>query len=87
MHLTIKLPPKLERTAIVDAFIEGFLQDSSFTQLYKIIQKLVDAGYERNGILCMVMHRSTYRVIRLRMQDFGKKENMDAAFCAPISLN
>lgn len=87
MHLTIKLPPKSERDKIVDAYIEGLVQDRSYERLFKSIEELCERGYEKHGIMCMATHRSTFRIIRMKLADIGNKENMDAALAAPISLN
>lgn len=87
MFLSVKLPPRRERDVLVEAFANGVRNNDGFEELRFHMGRLIEQGHSYEGIVCMMMHMATFKLIRLKLNGFGDKTNIDALLSHPISLN
>jgi len=87
MNLIIKLPPKAERDDIVKAWVNGVTQKDQFSEFKALLQEMVKAGYNHNGIACLFLHETTTRLIRQELSREITSEFLDVALNLPIGFN
>jgi len=88
MDFLITLPPDVIRNKIIDVYVADFLnEDQEFKVFRKLVVDLISEGYNRNGILCLILHESTQKFIKNKIVLRKDSPFLQAALANPISLN
>ncbi|MEX0679902.1 MAG: hypothetical protein WD097_00830 [Balneolales bacterium] len=87
MNYIIKLPPKSKRDDIIEAWVNDILYDHDYRMFRSTLNKLIESGFNRDGVMFMFLHRTTHEIARKRITQQSRYELADIAFSNPISLN
>lgn len=87
MYYIIQLPPKSRRDDIINAWVDDVLHDHDYKRFRSAFSKLIESGFNRDGIMFMYLHRSTHEIASRRIVQESHYELADIAFNNPISLN
>jgi hypothetical protein len=87
MNYIIKLPPKSKRDDIIDAWVNDVLHDHDYRRLRTTLSKLIESGFNRDGVMFMYLHRTTHELACKKIVSESRYELAEIAFCNPISLN
>lgn len=84
----IQLPPEAERLEIARAWVDSVLSaNQNYDDFFEIVGKIIDAGYSNHGISCFIMHDTTQRFIRNRINMERKSDWLIPILESPICLN